>query len=93
MAARKPKPNTPGKKHYALPAGGPGGAPAYPIDTKGLAVAALGRVAQNGTPAEKATVRAAVKKAYPGLPSSQGKGGSAAAAHNRRTARRAGKGS
>jgi hypothetical protein len=74
----KPAPNTkapPGS--YALPGGGPGGADAYPIDTKARGENALSRVAANGTPAEKAKVRAAVKKKYPDLPSSQS--GSAAA--------------
>jgi hypothetical protein len=79
----KPAPNTPAPAgSYALPGGGPGGADAYPINTKGRAVSALARVEQDGTPEEKAKVRDAVAKAYPGLPSSQGKGGSAAAAHN-----------
>ena len=76
----KPAPNTkapPGS--YALPGGGPGGADAYPVNTKARGANALARVEQNGTPAEKAKVRAAVKRKYPGLPSSQGKGGSAAA--------------
>jgi hypothetical protein len=76
----KPAPNTkapPGS--YALPGGGPGGADAYPVNTKARAANALSRVAANGTPAEKAKVKAAVKKKYPGLPSSQGKGSSPAA--------------
>lgn len=77
---RKPAPNTKAPKgSYALPGGGPGGADAYPINTPGRGANALSRVQQNGTPAEKAKVRAAVKKKYPGLPSSQGKGSSAAA--------------
>jgi len=76
-----PKPNTPAPAgSYALPKGGPGGAPAYPINTKVRGANALTRVEQNGTPAEKAKVRAAVKAKYPDLPSSQGKGDSAAAA-------------
>lgn len=92
MASSKPAPNTPAPKgSYALPGGGPGGSDAYPIDSKGQAVSALARVAANGTPAEKAKVRAAVRRQYPDLPSSSGTGGSQAAAHNRRTARRAGK--
>jgi len=89
---KKPAPNTKAPKgSYALPGGGPGGADAYPINTRGRAVSALSRVQANGTPSEKATVRAAVARKYPDLPSSQGKGGSAAAAHHRRTARRAGR--
>ena len=59
---------------------GPGGADAYPIQDKAHGANALARVADNGTPAEQAKVRAAVKAKYPNLPSSQGKGGSAAAA-------------
>ena len=58
---------------------GPGGADAYPLNTPGRAKSALSRVAANGTPAEKSKVRAAVRKKYPSLPSSQGKGQSAAA--------------
>jgi hypothetical protein len=58
-----------------LPKGGPGGAPAYPINTRGRAINALSRVEQNGTPAEQAKVRAAVKRKYPDLPSSKSKGG------------------
>jgi len=78
---------------FALPAGsGDSRKPAYPVEDKRHAVAALARVARNGTPAEKAAVRGAVKKKFPDLPSSKGKGSSAAAAHNRKVARRAGKG-
>lgn len=76
----KPAPNTPAPAgSYALPGGGPGGADAYPVGTKARGANALARVEQNGTPAEKAKVRAAVKAKYPGLPSSKGQGGSAAA--------------
>jgi hypothetical protein len=82
---------------FALPGGGPAGADAYPLagpdgrPSQAHAVAALARVAKNGTPAEKREVRAAVRKKFPGLPSSQGNGGSQAAAHNQRVDRRAGK--
>ena len=79
-AKGKPAPNTPAPAgSYALPGGGPGGADAYPVQDKAHAANALSRVAANGTPAEKKKVRAAVKKKYPDLPSSQGKGDSAAA--------------
>jgi hypothetical protein len=79
------------KSNFALPAGaGDSKKPAYPVQDKGHAVAALARVAKNGTPAEKAAVRGAVKKKFPDLPSSKGKGQSAAAAHNRKVTRRAG---
>lgn len=44
---------------------------AYPIMDKAHAVAALARVKTNGTPQEKAQVRAAVKRRYPDLPSSK----------------------
>lgn len=78
--AKKPAPNTKAPAgSYALPGGGPGGADAYPVNTPGRAKSALSRVAANGTPAEKKKVRAAVAAKYPGLPSSTGKGGSAAA--------------
>lgn len=78
--SKKPAPNTKAPAgSYALPGGGPGGADAYPIDTPARGANALSRVAANGTPAEKAKVRAAVKRKYPDLPSSKGTGGSAAA--------------
>jgi hypothetical protein len=44
---------------------------AYPIMDKAHAVDALARVKVNGTPQQKAQVRAAVKRRYPDLPSSQ----------------------
>jgi hypothetical protein len=78
--AKKPAPNTKAPAgSYALPGGGPGGADAYPIHDRAHAANALSRVAANGTPAEKKKVRAKVAAKYPGLPSSTGKGGSAAA--------------
>jgi hypothetical protein len=40
---------------------------AYPINDKAHAKAALARVAQHGTPAQKKQVRAAVTKKYPSL--------------------------
>jgi hypothetical protein len=73
------------KSNFALPGGGPKGADAYPITDKSHAVAALARVATNGTPSQKSKVRAAVKSKFPDLPSSKGKGKSAAARHNRKT--------
>jgi hypothetical protein len=39
----------------------------YPIEDKAHARNALSRVAQSGTPAEKAKVKAAVKKKYPSI--------------------------
>jgi hypothetical protein len=39
----------------------------YPIEDKAHARNALARVSQYGTPAEKATVRAAVHRKYPGI--------------------------
>lgn len=50
------------KKSFAVP-----GKRAYPIQDKAHARDALARVAANGTPAEKAQVRAAVKKKYPSI--------------------------
>lgn len=47
---------------FALP-----GKRAYPIQDKAHAISALSRVAQHGTPVEKAKVRAAVHKKYPGI--------------------------
>ena len=41
----------------------------YPINDRRHAANALARVAQNGTPAEKAQVKAAVKKRFPDMPS------------------------
>ncbi len=81
----KPAPNTKAPAgSYALPGGGPGGADAYPIQDKAHGANALSRVSANGSPAEQAKVRAAVKRKYPDLPSSQGKGDSAAAAPNKK---------
>jgi hypothetical protein len=68
---------------FAIPASkSASGKDEYPIDTRDRAISALARVETNGTPAEKAMVRAAVKRKYPNLPSSQGQGDSAAAKHN-----------
>lgn len=78
------------KDNFAVPASG-GQSAGYPIEDKPHAVAALARVATNGTASEKAEVRAAVRKQYPDLPSSKAKGKSQAAAHNQRVDRRAGK--
>jgi hypothetical protein len=47
----------------------------YPIEDEAHARNALSRVAQSGTPAEKAKVRAAVKKKYPSIGESEGKSG------------------
>jgi hypothetical protein len=51
----------------------------YPIPDRGHAAVALARVDKNGTPQQKAQVRAAVKRRFPDLPSSKGQGGSKAA--------------
>lgn len=48
-------------KNFALPG------ERYPIEDASHARNALSRVAQNGTPAEKATVRAKVHAKYPGI--------------------------
>jgi hypothetical protein len=50
------------KKSFAEP-----GKRAYPIQDKSHARNALARVSQFGSPAEKAKVRAAVHKKYPGI--------------------------
>jgi hypothetical protein len=47
---------------FALP-----GARKYPIHDRAHAANALSRVSQFGSPAQKATVRAAVKKRFPGM--------------------------
>ena len=62
------------KKVFAIPA-----TREYPIPDKAHAVDALDRVEVNGTPQQKAQVRAAVRRRFPDLPSSKGKGDSAAA--------------
>lgn len=58
-------------KDFALPGKGKGpsgkGAGAYPIEDKSHARNALARVAQHGTPAEKATVRKKVESKFPGI--------------------------
>lgn len=78
------------KDSFAVPASG-GNPAAYPVEDRAHAVAALARVTKNGTPAEKAQVRAAVRRKFPDLPSSKATGGSATAAHNQRVDRRAGR--
>lgn len=59
------------KSAFALPGRGEGphgaGAGSYPIPDKGHARAALSRVAQHGTPAEKAKVRSAVARKFPAI--------------------------
>jgi len=58
-------------KDFALPGKGEGpkgkGAGSYPIPNASHARNALARVSQHGTPAEKATVRAAVKRKFPSI--------------------------
>lgn len=58
-------------KDFALPGKGKGpsgkGAGAYPIENKSHARNALARVAQYGTPAEKATVKRKVAAKFPGI--------------------------
>lgn len=43
----------------------------YPIENEAHAKNALSRVSQSGTPEEKKTVRAAVKKKYPAIGASK----------------------
>ena len=45
----------------------------FPIPDRRHAANALARVAQTGTPAEQAQVKAAVKRKYPDMPSVQDK--------------------
>lgn len=66
MAGGKPIP----KSKFALP-GAKGGKGAYPVDTVKRARNALSRVAQYGTPEEKARVRRAVKRTYPSVGQNQ----------------------
>lgn len=64
MAQRKKLPSS----SFALPGKGEGksgkGSGSYPIPDRGHAKAALSRVAQHGTPAEKATVKAKVRAKF-----------------------------
>lgn len=59
------------KSDFALPGKGKGpkgaGSGSYPIPDANHARNALARVSQNGSPAEKATVRAKVHAKYPGI--------------------------
>lgn len=59
------------RSDFALPGKGKGpkgaGAGSYPINDPGHAKAALSRVAQHGTPAEKAEVRRKVHEKYPNM--------------------------
>ena len=58
-----------GKQRKALPSSAfavPGKCK-YPMQDKAHARNALARVAQSGTPAQKATVRAAIKRKYPSI--------------------------
>lgn len=65
------------KSDFALPGKGDGpkgaGAGSYPIPDAAHARNALARVAQHGTPAEKARVRAAVKEKFPEIDSGKKK--------------------
>lgn len=62
---------------FALPGKGEGkggkGSGSYPIPDKSHARNALSRVAANGTPAEKAAVKAKVHSKYPDIGKSSGK--------------------
>lgn len=65
-------------KDFALPGRGAGpkgkGAGAYPIEDKSHARNALARVSQHGTASEKAKVRSAVKRKFPGIGEKKEKG-------------------
>jgi hypothetical protein len=62
-ATRKAMP----KKQFALPGKREGGKGGYPIPDATHGRNALARVAQHGTPSEKATVRAKVHAKFPGI--------------------------
>jgi len=55
------------KSSFVFPGKAPGPG-SYPIPDRKRAINALGRVAQHGTPAQRATVHAAVCRKFPGLP-------------------------
>jgi hypothetical protein len=54
------------KKKFAIPSKAPESG-SYPIPDAAHARNALARVSQHGTPAEKATVRAKIKREYPSI--------------------------
>jgi hypothetical protein len=54
------------KSQFAIPGRAPKPG-SYPLDTANRARNALSRVSQYGSPAEKATVRAAVHRRYPNI--------------------------
>jgi hypothetical protein len=60
------------KGEFALPAKKEGGKGGYPINDKAHARNALSRVAQNGSSAEKAEVKAKVHKKFPGIDKKRG---------------------
>lgn len=76
--ARKAMP----KSDFALPAKKEGGKGGYPIEDKPHARNALARVAQHGTPAEKAEVRAKVHKKYPDIGKTHMKSANTGNRHN-----------
>lgn len=65
------------KKDFALPGKAEGkkgaGSGSYPIPDKGHARAALSRVAQHGSSAQKAEVRRAVERKFPSIDSKGGR--------------------
>ena len=54
------------RSQFAIPSKAPGSG-SYPINDRSHARNALARVAQHGTPAQKARVRATVRRRYPGI--------------------------
>jgi len=54
------------KSTFGIPEKAPGSG-SYPLPDRGHAVSALSRVAQHGTASEKARVRAAVRRKFPGM--------------------------
>lgn len=55
------------KKNFAVPHGGPGGKPAYPVEDPKHARLALSMVSAHGSPSEKSKVHDLVAKKYPAL--------------------------
>ena len=54
------------RSQFAIPSKAPGSG-SYPINDRSHARNALARVAQHGSPSQKARVRAAVRRRYPGI--------------------------
>jgi hypothetical protein len=64
------------KSSFVFPAKAPGSG-SYPIPDKAHGRNALTRVVQHGTPSQKATVKATVKKKFPGIGKEPARGAAA----------------